>query len=93
LNLFFSMKKEIKEKPCQRCFSNNLRLEKWSFGKKSRMRFLVKVICLGCSLRRGVKVDSELFRLTRKLRWRSKYKKPLEKEIYDYLVLRNGIRI
>lgn len=96
LKFFLSMKKEIKkDKKCLGCFSNNLRLEKWVFGnKKNRWIKRVKVICLDCNLRRAEKIVGELFSLTRKLRWRYKKKKGrfLEKEGYDYLILRNSTK-
>ena len=74
-------------KNCENCNSGNLRLEKWVFGKKNRWRFRIKIICLKCGDRKAVKVNPDLFELTRVLRWRHKKKKPLEKEGYDYLII------
>ncbi len=79
---------EGKERKCIKCFSMNLRLEKWVFGKKkNRKRFGIKIICLNCDFRKAMKISKELYKLTRRLRWRYKKKKPLEKEGFDYLIL------
>ncbi|MBI2063875.1 MAG: hypothetical protein HYT65_02690 [Candidatus Yanofskybacteria bacterium] len=83
------MKKEIKKiKQCQRCFSSNLRLERWVFGnKKNRWIKRVKITCLDCNLRGDEKIIGELHLLTAKLRWRHKKKKPLDKAGYDFLII------
>jgi len=79
------LKKIIK---CKKCFSSNLRLEKWVFGnKKNRWQKRIKIICLDCGEKQVIKITKFLFELMRWMRWRHKRKKSLEKEGLDYLII------
>ena len=78
------VKEEVR---CVRCRKENIKLEKWIFGRKNRWKKVVKIICLECGFREARHIDQRLFKLTRKLRWRHKNKKLLEKEGLDYLLI------